>query len=254
MNLVFTINDKELACQAARLGVTEFMLDFENKISLDGISREKYSHEFVASLRSINPRSRIIMRVPKRQPGSLEDVLWAFEHGADEVLVPGLHSVGQVKNLFSVAPRDRSISIVIETLPLMSELVHVLEQPCYRFHFGLIDLAHEVGLPSPLNLISHPLLENAIKMMKSDLLFGFLSVSPPEQALQISPSYILEYMKARGVGYAFLGRSFSQAVESIGLAQSLASLTNSIELSPFEFQEIDSERSRSASAQSPRID
>jgi hypothetical protein len=228
MKLVFTLADEVLACQAARLGVSEFLFDYENVDFPDRSHREAHFQRLSSSLRSINSLSRMIIRVPKCNYRFLDYVGWAFHQGADEVLVPGLETLAQVQSLFSVTDSSSRISLVVETRTLLSQLHELPHQFCYRYHFGLIDLSRELGFSTPLELISNPLLEHSIRSLGPKALFGFLSVAPPCLALPLNSGSILKYMKSVGVGYAFLGKSFRQAVNIYGLEKSLSDLNAAI--------------------------
>jgi hypothetical protein len=229
MDLVWTIPSYDMAIQAAGFGVSTFLIDLENQFEM--YSRDSGHLDMgslVARYREALSGKHLIIRIPKDPAVYLDNTALAFANGADEVLVPGLRNLGQLEKLCISTPVRKSLSMVIETLPILSSINELSIFPLYRHHFGLIDISRELHLVDPLELLSNGFIQDKIACLEEGSLFGFLSVCPFLEHLPIDPRRIIAIMKRLGAGYALLGNSFSESIRLYGLQRALSALRNEI--------------------------
>lgn len=226
MNLVLFSHDPAYARAAVEAGVHAILVDWEFR------SKERRQAGFDTEINQGTPtdlaairaatRGRIICRINNDAATRRDELRLACELGADEVLLPMVHSLAEVYDCLDVLPADRQLSILAETEESLWMARDFSGMKLGRVYLGLNDLLIQRGRGH----LFHPLIDGTMDRFRADYR-GPLSVAGvtlPDNGHPIPCRLLMAELARLGCDYGVCRRSFRRDIPLEKLSTGVAAI------------------------------
>ncbi len=218
--------DIDYAAAAARAGITAVVVDWERR-GKAGRQRGRdtqISDRTQKDLTRIRERSagHVICRI-NNQPGvRVREALLAVDLGADEVWLPMVRSVAEVRECLDAVGDRAAMGMMLETGDALA-LGHELAQlPLSRVYAGLNDLCIDSGGTN----IFEPLVDGTLERFRESYpgSLGFAAVTRPECGAPIPQHLLLSEMARLDCSFGVARRAFHADVKGEEIGQALGDI------------------------------
>lgn len=214
MNLVLFSHDPVYARAAVEAGVNAILVDWEFRSKQRrqaGFDTEinRGTPSDLAAIRAATP-GRIICRINNDAATRRDELRLACELGADEVLLPMVHSMGDVYDCLGVLPADRQLSVLAETEESLAMAKDFCGLQLGRVYLGLNDLLIQRGRGH----LFDPLIDGTMDRFRADYR-GALSVAGvtlPDNGRPIPCRLLMAELERLGCDYGVCRRSFRRDI------------------------------------------
>lgn len=225
MDLIFSLNNLQLASEVCSHGVSNFVVDWEDLL-------RKYPHSSLDDKKEILDMFRkrlksqyIIARTIASGEQTEHDISIAVNSGANEVMISGITEIDQIYHFKHLLEHTNvSLSVVLETKQLLAEAKQLSQIDLSRIHLGLFDLTNSLGFKSIFNLLSSGVIESTFELLSQSHKLSALSISPDLDSLPISAHLVAAKMVSMGASYMFLRRSFYESLAEFSIVEALNSI------------------------------
>lgn len=220
LTLMYITNVAEIASHAISCGADRIVIDLESRgkdIRQSGKTQKPHALKDIIEVRRKLPGAFITVRInPIQYSGTSEEIKFLIDHGADQIMLPYFHQLGEAEMFLSLVNGKSSACLLVETvksLALIQELISWKEAD--EFYLGLNDLAIELGLDFPFKTLSGGFIADAVTALNSSSsTFGFGGLAPIDSGL-VNGSAILGELLRHQASTVFLSRDFHHCSESL---------------------------------------
>lgn len=172
-------------------------------------------------------KAQVICRINPFGPETVQEIEAAIRYGADEILVPMVQNLEEVKTILNQASGRIGVGAFIETNAATQLALALSQLPLSRIYVGLNDLAIE----NQDHNIFTPLLDGVLEMVRNSITisFGFGGLTLPDQGHPIPCRLLIGEMMRLQSHFSFLRRSFLADVQNKNLAVEIQRLREAIE-------------------------
>jgi hypothetical protein len=221
LELFLFTSDAEFANAAVAAGVSGIVIDWESEGKR---LRQKYADteinaDTILDLRRVRAAvgARILCRINSVGSGLRREIDAAVAEGADEVLVPMVRAVDEVREVLEYARGRIGVGILVETTDSVRIAAELAALPLARIYVGLNDLAIERDSPSIFSAVLDGTVDRVRRAVRVP--FGFAGVTLPELGDPIPCRLLIGELARLRCSFTFLRRSFRRDIvgRDIGL-------------------------------------
>jgi hypothetical protein len=212
--------------RAVAAGVDEIIVDWEHvgKAERQRTADTEINQDTLTDLRGVRActRARVICRINQFGAETSVEVEHAIDAGADEILLPMVRSVDQVRQVLDLVGQRCGVGILVET----NQAIQLVEQlallPLSRVYVGLNDLAIERRQSNIFN----SLLDGSLDFIRQPFRvpFGFGGLTLPENGFPIPCRLLIGEMARLNCTFSFLRRSFYRDIDGRDLRVEIPAL------------------------------
>lgn len=219
--LVLFSTDCRLITAAVAGGVTSILIDWESagkRIRQLGADTQVGTDtlEDLPRVRA-SVAARIVCRTDRYGSATHQQIEYAIEHGADEVLLPMVRGVAEVEAALDQVRRRIGVGILIETQAAVGAVADLARLPLSRIYVGLNDLAIERRSSNIFDALADGTVER-IRRHCDGVPFGLGGLTLPDCGWPIPCRLLMAEMIRLGCDYSFLRRSFHRDMADVGAA------------------------------------
>jgi citrate lyase beta subunit len=192
----------------------------------------------VARIRQCVTRGQVMVRINPIHWGSRQEIDRVIQQGADILMLPYFHSLGEVSGFLDLVRGRASAVLLVETAASLAILPQLCKIPqVAEIHIGLNDLSISLRRQSHFDVIADGTIEHACRVLRSSgLPFGFGGIaSLSRRDLPVRPELMLAAQVCEGATRGWLGRTFRD-VSIPQLPEEVALLREAIERHRFATQ------------------
>lgn len=223
--------EPRLLHEAVAAGVDGVIVDWERRDKHErqiGHDTEINAHTFGDLVRVRRHAScPVVCRLNPWGEASAAELEAALAGGADEVLLPMVHSPDEVEALLGLAAGRCEVGILVETVAAVRAARELARLPLSRVYVGLNDLAIEQGNPS----IFDALRDGTVELVRQefDAPFGFGGLTVPDRGVPVPCRHLIAEMTRLDCSFSFLRRSFRRDVVDRHVGDSLRDIRAAVE-------------------------
>lgn len=212
-------NNPVIAKTALNGGADAIVVDWENqgkKLRQENFDTQinQDTFEDLCRLREIVPSGQLICRIN----GFSEDLTpceieHALEAGADEVFLPMVTSVEEVKKAINLINGRCHLNILIETIPALGLMSELSKMKLHRMYVGLNDLHIQQNSQN----IFVPLVDGTVQNVRDSVTIplGVGGVTYPPHGEPIASKYLINEYARLGIDFSFLRRTFLKDYQTL---------------------------------------
>jgi hypothetical protein len=156
-------------------------------------------------------RAPLICRV-NHLPGVTHlEIEQAIAAGADEILVPMLHTPAELEAVFAQVNGRCQVGILVETMEAVKNAPALAQFPLRRVYVGLNDLSIERGQPNIFNAVADGTVAEVRAQFRCP--FGFAGLTLPERGQPIPCRLLMGELARLECSFSFLRRSFYRDIQ-----------------------------------------
>lgn len=223
--------DPGFVSEAVDAGIHSIIVDWENKGKMQ---RQKdfdtqVNHHTTYDLKTVRAATQgnVICRINAIGPHTEKEIDDAIRFGANEVLIPMVRCVEEVRNVLDYVKGKIGIGILIETNEAVACADKLCTLPLQRIYVGLNDLAIENKSRNIFIPIANGLLDDLKRSIS--LPFGFGGMTLPEQGHPIPAKLLIAEIVRLGCHFSFLRRSFLSDIKDKNLSWEMSRLRETIQ-------------------------
>jgi len=206
---LFSTNPDVIACHVAA-GVDGIVVDWESagkRERQSGVDTE-INRDTVEDLRRVRAvtKARVLCRINGYGDTSGREVEEAVSAGADEILLPMVRRVDEVKRVLDMAAGRCGVGILVETPEAIEQAGDLARLPIARAYVGLNDLAIARGSASIFRAVQDGVVERVRSFFSVP--FGFGGLTRPDCGAPIPCRLLIGEMARLGCGFSLLRRSY----------------------------------------------
>ncbi len=228
IGLYLFFHDADYARAAAAAGVDGFVVDLESsgKDARQAGADTEINRNVPADVRrcreAVGDR-RILCRVNNR-PGEMErEIEEVVAAGADEVFVPMVESIDDVRRAQQAIAGRVDLALMIETEWAVAHADRLAAEPVRRVFVGL----HDLGIQRRSRSLWEGLRDGTVERVREatgDVAFGFGGMTLPGGGFPIASRLLAAELSRLGCDYTFLRRSFLRDVPREALGRAVAEM------------------------------
>ncbi len=228
----------ELAAAADRAGVQRIGVDLE---SLDKAERQRglgmrlSEHELpaLARLSPVLEQAELFARIDPINPASAAEIAEVLAHEVRVIMLPYYHRLADVDTFLDLTAGACTTVLLAETRAALAIMPAVLARGGFdEIHFGLGDLAIELGTADRFEVLARPEFIRALDQVRNaGIPFGIGGVARvDDRSLPTDPQAWCETIVRAGASRAVVARSFlREADPTTRLTADVAALQASVE-------------------------
>ena len=217
--VLFTL-DIDYAAAAVRAGVAGVVVDWEwrGKAARQQGRDTQINHGTQEDLTRVRARCAgpVICRINNQPEARLREARLAVELGADEVWLPMVRSIAEVRECLDAVGDQAAVGMMLETRDALALGRELAQLPLSRVYVGLNDLCID---SSKANLFE-PLIDGTIERFRDSYSgpLGFAGVTRPERGAPIPQRLLLAEMARLDCSFGVARRAFHAdvALDEIG--------------------------------------
>lgn len=220
----------DMVRRAVDAGVDGLVVDWEfrGKPERQRGADTQINHDSLADLvriREITTAS-IIVRINGFNSSTAWEIERAIHAGADEILLPMVVSVDQVKAAMDIVNGRAALGILVETLGAVARAAELGRLPLRRVYLGLNDLA----IQRKSRNIFEPLIDGVLDQVRENFhcAFGFGGLTLPDYGRPVPCRLLMAEMARLNTSFCFLRRSFLADVAGKSVSVALADMRQAI--------------------------
>lgn len=232
--LTLLTRDPQWMEAADEAGVQRIGIDIERKGKRARQRRlldARISTHVLQDLRTVSKhvrRARVFARLNGPHNRTADEVERALDLGATALMLPQFREVAEVGRFVEIVGGRAETILLIETPAAVARVAEIAALGgVHEIMIGLNDLHMALGLRSPMELASSPMLEFlSSEIRAAGVRFGFGGVARHTiRGLPVNPDLVLARQAALGSGAAWIARSFfADGLRPEGFRQALGSL------------------------------
>lgn len=224
--------DPIFIAKAVRAGIQTIIVDWENqekKQRQEGFNTQ-INHDTLNDLKEVRAATTgtVICRINAVGPHTPEELDNAIEYGADEVLIPMVRSLKEVRSVIDYVKGKMKIGILIETNDAVARVGELVSLPLQRIYVGLNDLSIENNCRNIFIPISNGTLDEIKRSVF--LPFGFGGLTLPNKGYPIPARLLIAEILRLDCSFSFLRRSFLADIKGGNLCFEISRLKEAIQL------------------------
>lgn len=214
LELFLFTRDVGLATRAVAAGIDGIVIDWERngKHARQFAADTEISLDTVDDLRRMRvaTQARILCRINPVGDRTPYEVDAAIEAGADELLLPMVRSVEDVRMALQVVAARIDLGIMVETVDAVAGARELARQPVSRVFLGLNDLAIERGSTS----IFTALVDGTVDHVREafEVPFGVAALTVPEGGEPLPCRLLIGELARLRCDFSILRRSFRRDI------------------------------------------
>lgn len=226
IGLYLFFHDEAYARAAAAAGIDGFVVDLESsgkearQAGADTEINRNVPADVYRCREAVGDR-RILCRVNNR-PGEMErEIEEVVAAGADEVFVPMVESIDDVRRAQQAIAGRVDLALMIETEWAVAHADRLAAEPVRRVFVGL----HDLGIQRRSRSLWEGLRDGTVERVRravGDVAFGFGGMTLPDGGSPIASRLLAAELARLRCDYTFLRRSFLRDVPRAALAPSVA--------------------------------
>jgi hypothetical protein len=227
---IFSVNP-EYVRDAVAAGMHGAVVDWE----LRGKARRQAGHDTQinrdtpADLSRVRQATagRVLCRINAFGPWTAGEIEDAIARGADELLLPMVHTVDHVDRTLELVDGRCGLGILIETLPAVAAAAGLATRPLSRIYVGLNDLRIARGSSQ----LFEPLIDGTVDQVRSSVEqvpFGVAGLTRPDAGWPLPCRLLLAELARLGTDFTFLRRSFLADTAGRDLAREVPLLLDAV--------------------------
>lgn len=213
--LVLFSKDPFFIPKAVASGIQCIIIDWENigKAQRQARADTQINYDTLDDLRLVRActGARVICRLNSYGPTTLAEVEQAIGAGADEVLLPMVRKVEEVKSVMEMVGDRCGVGILVETMAAVRLAESLGCLPLSRVYVGLNDLAIDRGIPNIFTSLIDGTVESIRHYFKMP--FGFGGLTLPDYGHPIPCRLLIAEMARLCSDFSFLRRSFHADIQ-----------------------------------------
>ncbi len=220
----------DMVRRAADAGVDGVVVDWEfrGKPERQRGANTQINNDSLADLVRIRKvtTALIIVRINGFNSSTALEIEQAIHAGADEILLPMVNSVDQVKATIDLVNGRAALGILVETLSAVARAAELSQLPLRRVYVGLNDLA----IQRKSRNIFEPLIDGLLDQVreKFNCAFGFGGLTLPDLGCPIPCRLLMAEMARLHTSFCFLRRSFLADVAGKSVPAAIADMRQAI--------------------------
>lgn len=195
---------------AVAAGVAGIIVDWEQrgKDERQEGARTQINRNTVEDLRTVRASTdaRVICRINRPGEWTADEIEQALEAGTDEILLPMVRTVQEVKTVLDLVDERCGLGIMIETREAMASLDELARLPLARAYAGLNDLAIETRSANIFTLVADGAMARIREAFAGP--FGFGGLTLPEGGSPIPCRLVMGELARLDCAFSVLRRSF----------------------------------------------
>lgn len=220
LKLMYITNQPEIAQIAEKAGIDWIFVDMEfiGKDERQGGLDTVQNHHTVNDVRNIKQsvsKSKVLVRVNPihealdNYPSSKDEINAVIEAGADIVMLPFFHTVGEVKDFIEYVDGRAKVCLLLETPSAAILIDEILEIPGIdMIHIGLNDLHLALGMTFMFQLLTDGIVDQlAQKIRAKNIPFGFGGIARMNSGMLSGAAVLKEHYRL-GSSMVIVSRSF----------------------------------------------
>ena len=219
MNFLLITNNIDVAKNAFNSGIKTIFVDLETLGKHErqkNINSWKSNHEYtdIFKIRKAVPQATLLVRVNPKNQETKNEIMWAIDSGADQIMVPMFRTLNELDTFFKIANGRAEIVPLVETAEALQILPQIINQfPLQKIHIGLNDLHLDLKLKFMFQVMSEGLLEIPCSILrKGGIEFGIGGLARVGEGLVIPELLIGEHVRL-GSSSTILSRTFCRNPE-----------------------------------------
>lgn len=169
----------------------------------------------------------VLCRVNNSPEILFDEIEQAIDGGADEILLPMVKTVAEVKAALNHVNDRCRLGILVETREATAIAADLAALPLSRVYVGLNDLAISRGTASIFTPLIDGLLEEVRSCFRQP--FGFAGATLPDRGSPIPCRLLINEMARLKTNFTFLRRSFYRDLRHQPFAESVRSIQNGVQ-------------------------
>ena len=216
---------------AVAAGVAEIIVDWEHvgKAERQRSADTQINQDTLTDLRGVRActTARVICRINQFGAATAGEVEHAIDAGANEILIPMVRSVEQVRAVLDQAADRCGVGILVETNQAVRLGEQLAQLPLSRVYVGLNDLAIE----RRQNNIFVSLVDGTLDVIRQPFRvpFGFGGLTLPFGGFPIPCRLLIAEMARLNCSFSFLRRSFYRDIQDRDLKIEIPGLLKAIQ-------------------------
>ncbi len=206
--------------KADQAGICTFIVDWEcegKKLRQQGFDTQINQHT-LQDLKIVRnaTKSQVICRINAIGKNTEEELLKAIKIGVDEILIPMVRSVKEVKWVLDYVKGKAKVGILIETKEAVVKAAQFSKLSLNRIYVGLNDWAIENSRKN----IFFPIASGELEQLRKEisLPFGFGGVTLPDLGFPIPAKLLIAEIFRLNCHFSFLRRSFLKDIHEKDLS------------------------------------
>jgi HpcH/HpaI aldolase/citrate lyase family len=230
-NLCLFSVDPQMIAGATAGGISTVVVDWERigkRARQTGADTEINGHT-PAELRRVREATtaHVICRI-NNVPGVIfSDIEQAVDGGADEILVPMVHTAREVERVLDQVAGRCDVGILIETNSAVARAGELSQFPLSRIYVGLNDLALARRTPNLFTSLVDGTVET-VRQQCGQIPFGFGGLTVPERGAPIPCRLLMSELARLDCSFTFLRRSFHRDVQGRNVAHETSRIVNEL--------------------------
>src|SRR5262245_17722112 len=213
--LLFSTHPKAIR-DAIASGVSAIIVDLETlgKHERQGGADTEINHHTIDDLRRVRRATPapVICRINQFNLATAREIEEVIGAGADELLLPMVRKVEQVKDVIEMVNGRAKVGSLIETSDAVDAVETLAQLPLSRIYIGLNDLAIERDSPNIFTALVDGTLEGLRRAI--GLPFGFGGLTLPDCGSPIPCRLLIAEMVRLQCHFSFLRRSFHRDIRN----------------------------------------
>ena len=232
--------DPDFIRPAVAAGVTGIVVDWEHigKAARQAGADTQINHDTVDDLLRVRACTdvRIICRVNGCGVTTREEVELALAAGADEILLPMVRGVQEVRAVLDHVDDRCEVGILVETAAALGITEPLAALPLSRVYVGLNDLALERKTRNIFTAMIDGTVERIRRPFR--IPFGFAGLTVPDRGFPIPCRLIIGELIRLGCHFSFLRRSFCRDIPVRDLAIQVPRIHDALTQAGFRSPEV----------------
>jgi hypothetical protein len=226
LDVVLFALDVDYAAAAEREGVAAVVVDWEwrgKAVRQHGRDTQiNYGTQDHLTRARARCAGHVICRI-NNQPGvRVREARLAVDLGADEVWLPMVRSIAEVRECLDAVGNRASVGMMLETRDALALGGEITQLPLSRVYVGLNDLCIDEGREN----LFEPLVDGTIERFRESYSgpLGFAGVTRPERGAPIPQRLLLAEMARLDCSFAVARRAFHADVKPEEIGQALSDI------------------------------
>jgi len=231
LSLVLFSTDKSFIGKATHAGVHSIIVDWEHigkERRQAGAETEINAHT-LEDLRNVraSTNAHLLCRINHIKESLGAEIDAAIAGGADEILLPMVRSVEEVRHALNLVNGRCQLGILIETVDAVEIAPQLGQLPLSRIYVGLNDLSIERSNPNLFSAVADGTIESIRRVCRMP--FGFAGLTLPDKGYPIPCRLLIREMARLNCEFTFLRRSFMKDIQQRNIAEEIMSIQSAFE-------------------------
>jgi hypothetical protein len=230
--LVLFYSDETFTRSAVAAGVGAVIVDWEKR----GKETRQKGYDTQVNLHTADDlrharrcmSARLICRVNGPGPWTTEEIETAIDLGADEILLPFVHTIEEVEQTLDRIHGRVGLGIMIETVAAVEFAPELNHYPLARVYVGLNDLMIDRQTRHLFVAVEDGTVERVRQALTAHP-FGFAGLTLPDHGFPLSCYLLIAEMARLNCHFSFLRRSFYRDIQGRDIAAEVPRILEAID-------------------------